>query len=105
MPAPASTTAAVAVLRERLDETADALARADLARLLSSEMQLQSALAALANYCSIAGDKATLGAELDRVRVSLARCRRLGATLTEFVQVSLSEMRGEPVTHTFRHSA
>jgi hypothetical protein len=96
---------AVAVLRERLDETADALARADLVRLLSSEMQLQSALAALANCCSVAGDKATLAAELERVRASLVRCRRLGVTLTEFVHVSLSEMRDEPVTHTFRHSA
>jgi len=105
MEAPGSTTTAAALVRERLDETADALAHADLARLLSCEMQLQSALAALANSSTVAEDKETLAVELERVRASLARCRRLGATLTDFIQVSLSEMRGEPVTHTFRHSA
>lgn len=105
MPAPASTTSAAALLRERLDETADALARADLGRMLSCEMHLQSALTTLANSCAVAGDREAAAAELERVRVSLARCRRLGATLTDFVHASLSDMRHEPVTHTFRHSA
>ena len=105
MPAPRCTTTAVTALRERLDETADALRAADLSRLLSCEMHLQSALAALANECAVSGDRATLAAELARAKAALTRCRRLGATLTDIIQFSLLNMRDEPVTHTFRHSA
>ena len=105
MPAPRCTTTAVTTLRERLDETADALMHADLERLLACEVHLQAALAALATQSGASGDRESLAAELNRAKTSLARCRRLGATLTDIIQFSLMNLRDEPVTHTFRHSA
>ena len=92
------------MLRQRLDETATALARADLGGLVSCEAQLQTALAALASTWPISGDRAQLAAELEQLRASVSRCRRLGASMNDFLRISLDGI-GEPATHTFRHSA
>jgi hypothetical protein len=94
----------LSALRQRLDDTATALARADLEQLVSCEAQLQTALAALASSWPIAGDRAHLMADLEHIRTSLVRCRRLGGSLMDFVQTSLDGIGG-PTTHTFHHSA
>ena len=101
----ASTTSAATVLRQRLDETAAALAAADLPRLLACETNMQTALASLASHWPVSGDRAELAAELVQIRASLVRCRRLGASLMQFVDVSLTGLVHEPATHTFHHSA
>ena len=44
-------------------------------------------------------------AELEGIQSSLVRCRRLGTALTDYIQLSLSDSRREPLVHTFRHSA
>ena len=101
-PAPIET---LALLREGLDETADALTHADLTRLLASETRLQAALASLARNCTVTRGDAAARAELQRIQRSVLACRRLGAALTDFIEMSGSHMQTDPVTHTFRHSA
>ena len=101
----ASTASMLSILRQRLDETAAALAQADLPRLVTCEAQLQTALASLASTWPVNGDRTQLAAELEHLRASLTRCRRLGASMLDFVRTSLDSIGGEPATHTFRHSA
>jgi len=105
MGTPASTASTLSQLRQRLDETAAALARADLAQLVTCEAQLQTALAALAGTWPICGDRVQLAAELEQLRTSVSRCQRLGASMNDFLRISLDGIGGEPATHTFRHSA
>lgn len=105
MGTPASTASTLSQLRQRLDETGAALARADLARLVTCEGQLQAALAALARTWPISGDRLQLAAELEQLRTSVSRCHRLGASMNEFLRISLEGIGGEPATHTFHHSA
>ena len=104
MATPASTASTLSQLRQRLDETAAALARADLAGLVSCEQHLQTALAALARTWPISGDRGQLVAELEQLRTSVSRCHRLGASMNDFLQMSLDGIGGEAATHTFRHS-
>lgn len=73
----------LARLTAALTEVADALAAADLARLLAAEPVLCAAL-----------DAVTAGAGADRqaveqARAALLRCRRLGAGLVAFTRLSL----------------
>ena len=105
MGTPASTASTVSLLRQRLDETAAALAQADLPALVSGEAHVQAALAALARTWPISGDRAQLAAELEQLRTSVTRCQRLGASMNDFLRMSLDGIGGEPATHTFRHSA
>jgi len=46
-----------------------------------------------------------LAAELEQLRTSVSRCQRLGASMNDFLRISLDGIGGEPATHTFRHSA
>jgi hypothetical protein len=105
MATPASTAQALTALRQRLDDTAAALARADLAQLLACEAQLQDAVAALNTIWPTVGDPSHLREELTRIRASVARYRRLGGSLLDFVHTSLDGIGREPAAFTFRHSA
>jgi hypothetical protein len=105
MAASTSTASAAGVLRRRLDDTAAALSAADLPRLLACEAEMQTALASLASHWPVSGDRAQLAVELEQIRVSLTRCRRLGGSLMQFVDASLAGLEREPATHTFNHSA
>ena len=71
-----------------LQAVGDALARADLERLLTAEPELATALDAVAR-CSPARSTGTSGLAIDAARSSLLRCRRLGAALLEFTRISL----------------
>src|SRR5688572_487110 len=93
----------IAQLRAALEETAAALAAADLDRLLAADTTLQSALTALpaseifrlrAEATVTAEDRQLLRQELEGASAALRRCRRLGAGLSDFTRVSL-EVRGE----------
>jgi hypothetical protein len=68
-------------------------------------VQLQTALAALASTWPLAGNREQLAADLEQIRASLTRCRRLGGSLMDFVQTSLDNIGREQATHTFHHSA
>ena len=69
-------------LRAALDRTGDALVAARLDDLLAAERELADSVAAWPTLTAIDGGRRTpLRAEMDRLRASLARCRRLGATL------------------------
>jgi hypothetical protein len=91
-------------LRAALEDTAAALAGADLDRLLASEALLQQVLNDIPRLGSDTGqsraragseagltpdDRARLRAEIDEAQSTLRRCRRLGTTLSDFVRLSL----------------
>jgi hypothetical protein len=117
MPAsPSETLAAATLLRHRLDDVADALAGADLQHLLDAEAPLGAALTALAQTSGTATQLPALAAELEGIRRALLRCRRLGVSLTSFVQLAMSAQGRDAVygqsaviaradVHTFRQSA
>jgi hypothetical protein len=100
-----STATALAVVRQRLDETAAALAAADLDQLLACEAQLQSALAVLNISTPAVQDHPRIKEELTQIRLLVTQCRRLGGSMMGFIQTSLDGMGGELAVHTFRHSA
>lgn len=90
------TSARVAKLRAALESAATALATADLAGLLASEVAIEDALSALlAPVSEPHDDQAAIVAELDRLQAALVRCRRLGAGLKTFARLS-SEAQGRP---------
>jgi len=82
-------------LRAAVEETAAALAVADLDRLLAADIALQAALAQRPSTSTV--DPALqpfVRRELEAARTALARCRRLGAGLTDFVRLSF-DARGQ----------
>lgn len=85
---PAAVTA-TASLRQVLDDMVDALAHADLDRLLTCERQLEAAVARLKFPGSAPGEHAAIAAEIARARESLSRCRRLGGALSDVIQIGL----------------
>jgi hypothetical protein len=98
------TLTAIARLRAALEETAAALAAADLDRLLAGDMALQSALAVLPSDAILrlgagagltADDRASLRREREAIAAALLRCRRLGAGLAAFMRVSLDARGGQ----------
>ncbi len=92
---PQGNLAAVARLRTALEDTAAALAEADLARLLASDTALQSALSAMSGLAKAdPSDRLQFRRELEGTAAALLRCRRLGAGLSDFVRISLGA-RGE----------
>jgi hypothetical protein len=105
MAIPASTVSALAVLRQRLQETAAALASADLDQLRTCEAHLQDALAALNASNPAMADHAAITNELRDVRAAVGRCRRLGGSMMDFIHTSLDGIGNGPAVHTFRHSA
>lgn len=83
--------AAAARLRAVIEETAAALAGADLPRLLASDAQLQRALGDIVPPAGplTAADRARLRLEIEEAQAALRRCRRLGAALSDVVRLSL----------------
>jgi hypothetical protein len=92
-------------LRAAVEETAAALAGADLQRLLASDVLLQKVLDEIPALAARSGGPSQRGAagatrltveerrllhrETDDAQAALRRCRRLGTALTQFVRVSL----------------
>ena len=84
------TCTALSRLRAAMDETAAALATADLDRLLAADAALQAALTELpARRAVDLPERPQVRVELELARAALLRCRRLGASLTDFVRLSL----------------
>jgi hypothetical protein len=79
-----------ATLRGSLEDAADALAAADLDRLLTCESRIHAALTHLASSKLTAEARARLAEEIAGARAALARCRRLGAALNDFVHIGLA---------------
>jgi hypothetical protein len=95
-PSPAIVSAA-ARLRAAVEETAAALAGADLDRLLASDAQLLTVINDIPRSPSLsAADKARLRDEVEHAQAALGRCRRLGATLNDFVRFSLDAQGQTP---------
>ena len=85
-----STTLAVAGLRAALDDMADALASANLDRLLACEARIESALAQLPTHGMSADARVEIRAEIEAARHAMMRCRRLGLSLNAFIMAGLS---------------
>jgi hypothetical protein len=77
-------------LNASLDEVAAALAAPDADALLTAEAGLASALAEL-GVSTDAGpaDRARIAAEVARARATLARCRVLGAAISDATRIAL----------------
>jgi len=86
-------------LRAALEDTAAALAGADLDRLLACDALLQKVLNDIpwgqggvrvgSDPGQAPADRTRLRAEIDEAQSALRRCRRLGAALSDFVRFSL----------------
>lgn len=84
-------------LGEALEETAQALASADLDRLLRGELALQLALEGLtARQAPEAAHRDALRHEIARARRALVRCRQLGHALLDVARVSLEAQGRAP---------
>jgi hypothetical protein len=83
--------AAVARLRQVLEQSAAGLAVGSLDDLLTGEAALAHALADLSRPPSdlTADDRRHLRTELDAARDALTRCRVLGESLTDYVRLTL----------------
>ena len=77
-------------LRAAVEETAAALAGADLPRLLACDTLLQKVLNDIPPSATLtAQDRARLRHEVEEAQAALRRCRRLGGILTDVVRLSL----------------
>lgn len=78
-------------LRAAVEDTAAALAGADLPRLLASETLLQKVLGELppAPGSLTPADRARLRHEVEEAQAALRRCRAHGGILIDFVRLSL----------------
>ena len=86
---------AVTRIEAALREVADALAAADLDRLLAAETGLGDALGQLGVTTPLeASERAELREAIDRAHSTLLRCRRLGAGLTTFARASAGPETG-----------
>jgi hypothetical protein len=95
-PLPAIVVAA-ARLRAAVEETAAALAGADLDRLLAADAQLLTVINDIPRSPSLsADDRSRLRAEVEQAQGALRRCRRLGSTLNDFVRLSLDAQGQTP---------
>ena len=77
-------------LRRSLEEAADALAAADLERLLECEGRIHAALTQIASSDLTTEGRARLADEIERTRAALTSCRRFGFALTDFVRIGLT---------------
>src|SRR6266540_3529130 len=92
-------TSAAARLRAALEATVDALAVPKLEALLNVESALTAALAALPSLRSLdPPDRPAAREDLLAAKAALARCRRLGGTLGDFIRVSL-DARGQGIAY------
>ena len=81
-------------LRAAIEETAAALAGADVDRLLAADALLQNLLFEIPRFATLGkGEAALLRTEVEGAQAALRRCRRLGAAISDFVRISL-EARG-----------
>jgi hypothetical protein len=88
---------AAARLRAAVEETAAALAGADLDRLLASDAQLLTVINDIPRSPSLsAADRLRLRQEVEHAQAALGRCRRLGSTLNDFVRFSLDAQGQTP---------
>jgi hypothetical protein len=86
----------VSRLRAALEETAVALATADLDRLLTAETALQAALYELPFMGAVdPSERLLFRRDLEGASAALLRCRRLGAGLSDFVRISLDAQGGQ----------
>lgn len=70
---------------------ASALSTPDETALLDAEQRLAAALGDLGGMTAVvSGERAAFAIELARARAALVRCRVLGATAADFVQVALA---------------
>jgi hypothetical protein len=93
---PQGTLSAVTRLRSAIENTALALATADLDRLLAADTALQAALHALPRLTSVdPAERDVFRRELETAAAALLRCRRLGVGLTDFVRISLETHGGQ----------
>lgn len=77
-------------LRASLDSVAGALALPDETALLAAESGLAAALADLGSIRQIdPADRVAIAAELQQARAALARCRILGASMSDATTLSL----------------
>lgn len=82
-------------LRQALDQTATALAKARLDDLLAAGEALEVALAQIPRATTASRDDADrLRAEIDAARAALLRCRRLGVSLGDFVRATFDAHGG-----------
>lgn len=78
-------------LRASLDSVAGALALPDESALLAAESGLAAALADLGSVRQIEpAERAALVAELQQARAALARCKILGASMSDATTLSLA---------------
>ena len=78
-------------LRLALEGAAEALAHAQVEGLLASEGALEFALAELPPMQGLPSDeRAAVRRELEAAERALLRCRRLGATLADYVRLTLA---------------
>jgi hypothetical protein len=90
------TLTAVSRLRTALEDTAMALATADLDLLLAADTALQAALHALPRLASVdPAERSVFRRELEAAAAALLRCRRLGVGLSDFVRISLEAHGGQ----------
>jgi hypothetical protein len=83
--------AAALRLRASLDSVAGALALPDESALLAAESGLAAALADLGSVRQVdPADRAAIAAELQQARAALARCKILGASLSDAATLSLA---------------
>jgi len=88
---------AAARLRAAVEDTAAALAGADLDRLLASEAQLLTVLNDIPRSPSLTlEERSRLRQEVEHAQSALRRCRRLGSTLNDFVRFSLDAQGQTP---------
>jgi hypothetical protein len=86
---------AVKGLREAVERAADALASPRVEALLACEAAIEAALSDVTLPSGLAADeRAAVRAEIDAARGALLRCRRLGASLTEFIRLSFESHGG-----------
>jgi hypothetical protein len=78
-------------LRAAVEETAAALAGADLDRLLASDARLRKVLTDIPPSASplTASERARLRHEVEEAQAALRRCRLLGAALNDVVRLTL----------------
>lgn len=89
--------AAAANLRDALEQAAAALANPRLETLLTGERAIEAALSVMPALDALPADeKLVVRRELERARGALLRCRRLGASLRDYIRCSFeAQGRGD----------
>jgi hypothetical protein len=92
-------------LRRALEQSAAALAGSNLDGLLAAEAALNDALAELPPLSTISSeDRNAIREDLEAARRALRRCRRLGASLSDFITLSLAA-QGRAAGYDSQHTA